>query len=520
MSSFFTSARLSRAGWYAALTGLLLVAGCSLAPQVERPAQEEALPTTFDTAPPDTLFPALDDTAAYTASAWWEAFGDATLNTLIDSSLVRNLTLRRTAAAVDELAQQYRIARAPLFPSITGEGNASRQEQPANVGIGGAIGSGGGGGPEGGFPDRFAFTTYNLSLALSYELDFWGRLRNQRGATLQQFMASVDDFQTARQQVIAQTVATYFEIATLEQQIRLEDERVGLLQERLELTEDRYDRGLVPSFELFGVQQEFEAARADQPPLESTLEDARGRLAVLLGRFAGTEAEVLGEERAAVLSLDPIPAGLPDDLLMSRPDVRASARRLEARRLEIGVARASLLPRINLTAEGGVQSGSLDNLVRYDQRFTNLIAGLTAPLFQGGQLRAEVRAARARYAQAVASYEETLLTAFQEVRAALIAYEKQRAQYQFLQEQRASAAEAAQTQRRRYERGIGDYIGFLDAQRALVQTDLRLTGAEEAVVNARIAVHRALGGAWVAPPEVDDPRLFQGTYQPAASSNR
>jgi len=518
MSSIFTSARLPRAAWAVALTGLLLVAGCSLAPQVERPAQEEALPATFDTAPPDTLLPALDDTAAYAPTAWWEAFGDATLNTLIDSSLVRNLTLRRTAAAVDELAQQYRIARAPLFPSITGEGNASRQEQPANVGIGGAIG--GGGGPEGGFPDRFAFTTYNLSLALSYELDFWGRLRNQRDATLQQFMASVDDFQTARQQVIAQTVATYFEIATLEQQIRLEDERVGLLRERLELTEDRYDRGLVPSFELFGVRQEFEAARAEQPPLEGTLADARGRLAVLLGRFAGTEAAVLGEERAAVLSLDPIPAGLPDDLLMSRPDVRASARRLEARRLEIGVARARLLPRINLTAEGGVQSGSLDNLVRYDQRFTNLIAGLTAPLFQGGQLRAEVRAARARYAQAVASYEETLLTAFQEVRAALIAYEKQRAQYQFLQEQRASAADAAQTQRRRYERGIGDYIGFLDAQRALVQTDLRLTGAEEAVVNARIAVHRALGGAWVASPEVDDPRLFRDTYQPAASSTR
>ena len=495
-------------------TGVLLLGGCSLAPQVGAPETEATLPSSFDTAPPDTLFPALDDTAAYAPAAWWEAFGDETLNTLIDSVLVRNLDLRRTAATIDELASQYRIARAPLFPSATGDGSVTRQEQPANVGIGGALG--GGGAPDEAFPDRFDFTTYSLSLALSYELDFWGRLRNQRGAALQQFMASVDDFQTARQQVIAQTVSTYFEIRALERQIRLGQENVDLLQDRLALTEDRYDRGLATSFELFATRQEFEAAQADQPELEGVLEDARGRLALLVGRFAGSAADLLGSEREASLVLEDIPSGLPDDLLMARPDVRASARRLEAARLEIGAARAGLLPSISLTAEGGVQSGSLDDLVRYDQRFSNLIANLTAPLFQGGQLRAEVAAARARHAQALATYEETLLTAFQEVRAALVAYSKQREQVNLLQQQETSAREAARTQRDRYLRGVGSFLDQLDAQRTLVQASLRLATAEEATVNARLAVHRALGGAWVPPPTADDPRLFRSSFDPLA----
>ena len=484
-------------------TGLLTLAGCSMTPTMSTPDAEQDLPATYASA--DTLLPATArDTARYEATRWWTDFGDPTLNTLIDTALVGNLDLEVARARLEELQAQYRIARAPLFPSATVSGNGQRQSQPANTGIGGAIGGGGGS-----FPDRFAFTTYSASLGLSYELDFWGRVRSQRNAALSQFFATAADVQNTRIAVIGQTISTYFQTVTLERQVQLGARNVALLQERLAITEDRYDRGLVPSFELYAVRQQLDQARATQPTLESQRFDAQSRLAVVLGRLSGNEAALLDDTAPDTLALDPIPAGLPSDLLMRRPDVMAAAARLEATRQQIGVARASLLPRLSLTAEGGVQSSDLSDLLDIDQRFSSFIANLTAPLFQGGALRAEVDAAEARYRQQVAAYEGTLLTAFREVQAALVAYQQQQQRYERVQSQRAAAEATAQNQRDRYERGIGDALALLDAEQNLVQVRQRLATAAQSLIEARLAVHRALGGAWTDAPLPEDPRLLQ-----------
>ena len=496
---------------------LALAAGCSLTPQMETPNAEADLPAAYDTPLLEggPLFTE-DDSTRFDPVDWWTAFDDPALNALIDTALVRNLDLERTRAVVDEIASQFRIARAPLFPQATATGSYNRQSQPANVGIGGALG---GDAPDDARIDRFTFDTYSLSLSLSYELDFWGRLRNQRGAALDRFMGSVDAVQTARQQVIAQTISTYFEVAALERQIQLGEEAIRVLQERVDLAEDRYDRGLVRSFEVYALRQELQAAQAEQPQRESQLADARGRLSVTLGQFAGNVDEALMQAarsapRNEVLAdLQPVPPGLPSDLLLARPDLRADARELNAAQREIGVARANRLPSFSLTGEGGVQNSTLDDLLNIDQRFTSLVASIAAPVFQAGRLRAEQRAAEARYVQARATYEQTLLTALQEVHAALTAYEKQQEQYALVQDQLEQATSNASNQMRRYERGIGDYATALDAERTRLQTAQRLTTAEEALVGSRIALHRALGGAWVAPPEADDPRLFRDVYR-------
>lgn len=509
----------------ALVAALFLVgSGCSLTPQMDSPETEATLPDAYDTPlVEDGPLYAENDSTRLDPVRWWTAFDDPALNALIDTALVRNLDLERTRAVVDEIASQFRIARAPLFPQATANGSYNRQTQPANTGIGGALG--GGGAPDGSVPDRFTFDTYSLSLALSYELDFWGRLRNQRGAALERFMGSVDAVQTARQQVIAQTISTYFEVATLEREIRLGEETIRVLQERVDLAEDRYDRGLVRSFEVYALRQELQAAQAEQPQRESQLADARGRLSVTLGQFVGDVDEaVMQAARSAprdevLATLQPVPPGLPSDLLMARPDLRADARELNAARREIGVARANRLPSFSLTGEGGVQNSTLDDLLNIDQRFTSLVASVAAPVFQAGRLRAEQDAAEARYTQARATYEQTLLTALQEVHAALTAYEKQQEQYALVQDQLEEAESSASNQMRRYERGIGDYATALDAERTRLQAAQRLTAAEEALVGSRIALHRALGGAWVAPPESDDPRLFRDTYRPDAAAD-
>jgi multidrug efflux system outer membrane protein len=502
-----------------ALVGGLVLSGCSLTPSMPTPEAEQDLPGTFAPAPGDTTLPAAaTDTARSDAQRWWTAFGDSSLTTLVDTALAANFDLAATRARVEELAAQFRIARAPLFPSVTANGQYNYQNQPANTGIGGAIGGGGGddggGGPPGGgqqqaFPDRFEFSTYQATLGLSYEIDFWGRVRSQRKAALNQYFATAADLQTARISVVSQTISTYYRVAALERQVQLGRRSIDLLEQRLAVTEDRYRRGLIPSFQLFTVRQSLEAARSEQPQLESQLYDNRSRLGTLLGRFAGAERALLPDTVDAALDLGPVPAGLPADLLMQRPDVRAGARRLEAARQQIGAARAELLPSLSLTGSGGTQSSDLASLVDLDQRFATFVAQLTAPIFQGGRLRANVDAAEARYRQQAARYQNTVLTAFQEVKAALVAYDKQRQRAQFLEEQVASARSAFEAQRDRYERGIGDLLPLLDAERALVQAQTRLAGARLAVVNARLALHRALGGPWTDAEPVEDPRLFR-----------
>lgn len=500
----------------ALLVAVLLCSGCSMTPSMPTPKAEQDLPDAYAPAPGDTLLPAAaTDTSAYDPQRWWTAFGDSTLTTLVDTAIASNLDLEVAQARVEELAAQFRIARAPLFPSVNANGEARYQSQPASAGIGGEFGGdgSGGGSSRGGSrsitPDRFSFSTYTASLGLSYELDFWGRVRDQRKAALSQYFATAADLQTARISVTSQTISTYFEVASLQRQVALGRRTVDLLEQRLAVTEDRYGRGLASSFQLFTVQQNLGAAQAEQPQLEDQLYDARSRLTTLLGRFAGTASDVLPDSLAPSVDLSPVPAGLPADLLMQRPDVRAEALRLEAARRQVGVARAERLPSLSLTGTGGTQSSALESLVDLDQRFANFAAQLTAPLFQGGRLQANTNAAEARYKQQAARYENTVLTAFREVKAALVAYDRQRERLNRGQEQVASARASFQTQRDRYERGVGTVLSLLDAERGLVQAQTRLAAARTAAVNARLALHRALGGSWTDTDSVKDPRLFR-----------
>ncbi len=474
-----------------------------MTPEMSTPEAEQDLPDRFEAAPGDTTLPAAAaDTAAYDATRWWAAYEDPSLTALVDTALAANLNLEEAQGRVEELAAQFRIARAPLFPSVTANGQGNYQNQPANTGIGGAIGGGQG-------PDRFEFTDYQATLGLSYELDFWGRVRSQRTAALSQYFATAADLQTARLSVISQTISTYAQIASLRRQVRLGERTVGLLEERVAVTEDRYARGLVPSFQLYTVRQSLQAAQADQPDLERRLYEAQSRFATLLGRFAGEQRALLPDSMTVPLAPEPVPAGLPADLLMQRPDVRGAALRLEAARQEIGVARAEMLPSLSLTGQGGTQSSELADLVDPGQVFASFAGQLTAPLFQDGQLRANLNAAEARYKQQAARYEQTVLTAFQEVKASLVAYEKQRQRYREVERQVDTARDAFQAQRDRYERGVGDVLSLIDAERTLLQARTRLAGVRRAVTNARLALHRALGGPWTDAEPVDDPRLFR-----------
>ena len=462
-----------------------LLSACSFAPRLQQPETVASLPEAYPEATPDTTLEQL---------AWWEGFNDATLNLLVDSALTRNLDLRIATARVREVQNQYRIARSPLFPALQVGVDGTNSSTPANTGSFGSIGSN-----IPGFPDRFENVTYSASLGLSYELDFWGRNRNASKAALHEYFATEADYTTAQIGVISETISTYFEITELERQIDYTREIVDLLMERNELSEDRYQRGLINSFELYAIRQAYENEQAGLPLLESGLHEARGRLAIILGSYMMNSDVWLGDMREATLALSPVPAGLPSTLLELRPDVYAAEQRMESARRRIGVARAAQFPNFSLTATGGTQTSDLSTIANLStQKFSTLTGSILAPIFQGGRLKADVEVARAQYDQLTATYEKIVLTAFKEVSSALQAFNKENERYQFLTDAAGSAAASSQAQQERYERGVGDYLAFIDARVNQLRTESALETARRSLVNARLSLHRAIGGGWAA----------------------
>lgn len=475
---------------------------------------EETVPEPVAELPPS--FARADTFAVHDPLRWWTAFEDPVLNRLIDSTLVANLDLAEAVARVEEAEARARVARAPLLPSITGTANANQQDQPGNTGQFASFGAGGatgadslGGGGGGGGADRIAFTTYTASLAVSYDLDFWGRARSETNAAVGDLYATGADLQTARLSVLAQAISTYFEVVDLRHRIALTEETLGILEDRLAVTEARYQRGLTGSFELYAVRQDFQATQANLPALERQRAAAEGRLAVVAGRFPGELDALLPDALQPQLSLDAVPSSLPTDLLIQRPDVRAAAYRFEAARYRVGAARAQLFPTISLSGSLGLTADEPSGLLDFDQWISNFTAGITAPLFQGGRLRANVEATRASYERLGATYARSVMTAYQEVDAALAALAAERERYQLLQGQLDEAVSSSDLQRTRVERGVGDVVDYLDAVRNELGVRTTLAQTARSVALARLDVHRALGGGWTEDGALPEIRLVE-----------
>ena len=514
-----TAFRLSVvAGW---LLPTIVLTGCSLAPPPRQSTVVIQMPESYDAARAggavadsvraDTAGAAMADTAeaaapdatGYEVERWWDVFNDPILNALVDTALAANLDLREAVARVEQVRQQYRIARADLYPWLGLGADASYTSAPTNVGFSGQI-DGDGGAPSGGLlPDRLNYWTYSASLGLSYEVDFWGRASNDTKAAVSEFLATESDYRTARLAVIAATISTYFEVVELRRAVALTRLSVDLLQERTELTDLRYFRGLVSSFELYTIRSLYRNTQAGLPVLESRLAEARGRLSVLLGRYAGQLDPLLDGAVAPAVVLDSVPTDMPAALLEQRPDVLAAWQRMEAARYRIGARKAEMYPAIRLDAAAGLQSGSISNLFRVDQYFLGLIGGLVAPLFQGGRLRANAAAAEAVFQQAAIAYVRSVLTAYAEVQVSLENLDNRKEQYEFLRQQQVEARASVDFQLRSFQRGVGDYIEYLDSRTNLAGVETNLATAERALGEARLTLHRALGGAWVIDHDLD-----------------
>ncbi|MEL6875503.1 MAG: TolC family protein [Pseudomonadota bacterium] len=467
----------------AVLPALLATSGCiSMAPDSAGPGIAAEVPGSF---------PGGVEASVYDPSGWWTAFEDPVLNRLLDEALDRNLDIAEARARLRAAEAQARLSKSGLFPQLNASLGSSYSDSPlAGTGFGAGAGAGAG-------TQRLEVETYTSGLAFSYELDLWGRLRNEARAGRADAFAAAADLQAARLAVLAETITSYFDLVDARHQILLTTRIIDVLGDRVDQTESRYQRGLVSSFELYQVRQDFRNIQAGLPQRESQLAAIEGQLAVLVGRYSDNMDELLDTGLEPKLIFADIPAGLPIDLLAQRPDVRAAGQRMEAARFTVGARKAAQFPALSLSASTGTQSGTPSGVFDVmDNWVLSLGANLTAPLFQGGRIRANIAIADAQYAVQTAAYARSVLNAFQEVGTAIERYEEERQRYRFLFSQQREAQAAADLQSRRFGTGVGNYVDYLDALRAQYQVQSQLSSAGRDVALARLGVHRALGGSW------------------------
>lgn len=419
---------------------------------------------------------------------WWEEFGDETLNRLVRRVLERNLDIQKAAARFLEVRARLVQTRADRFPELNLQGQAQRQRRTTTAilpTLAGVVTR----------QNRETIDTHSLSLPAAFELDLWGRLSRADEAARADLLQAAESQWTVAQSVVAEAISLYLQAEAFERRIGIAGDSIDTYRKSLQLVEARYERGLTSILDVRQARRLLAQAEASLPGLRQELGTVQQRLGVLAGAYPKTSPPRHHPENY-FQSLEPVPTGLPSDLLKRRPDVRAAEANLKALNARVGVAKASRFPRINLTGSFGYSSGDLSLLFEPESELWNLAAGIVQPLFDGGRLKAAQRGAEARYLQGVAEYAKTLLTAFSEVEGALLTRKEQlerRARVlDFLNEARATQ-EVAEN---RYRRGLVDFLTVLEATQTRFQAEENLVLLDLAILTNRVSLYRALGGGW------------------------
>ena len=467
---------------------------CSHAPEPISPVGQPAAELPAEYAESEVV-------GSYEPLEWWKAFDDPVLNQVIAAVLASNFDLAEVVARIDQARAREGLAKSPAFPLLQPAVGVTDFDMPTNAGIGAQLDELGLGSGEDGpigivLPDRLGLTTFDIGLEFAYELDFWGRNRNDALAAGAELMASESDYLSARMGVLAETVRTYLEIVNLRRQQKLSGEIVEILQQRETLAESRYEGGLTDLGDVHTARRSLREAQAELPQIEALLADAEGRLWILAGGYRGELADMLSQPLLPTTILKPVPAGIPADLMVQRPDVLAAMQRMEAARYSVGARRADLWPRLSLQGSIGLQSTDSGQWFDSDQWFRNLSVNLLGPLFQGPRLRDNIALAEARLEEATMAFGRSVVTAVNEVEAALAGLEANRRRHSLLVSLTKEAEADTELQEQRYTSGVADYEGFLTAAQIRMGTESALAAAERDLGFARLALHRALGGSW------------------------
>jgi multidrug efflux system outer membrane protein len=411
---------------------------------------------------------------------WWEQLNDPILNKLVEQAIQNNLDLKVAIANVEQFMGVYGSTRASLFPQIFGQGGYSRQ-QPSGEAT--ALGNK--------LPDT---DVANLGATMFWELDVWGQLRRAKEAANADVLAQ----EAARDAVVLTLVSsvaqTYINLRALDHSLEITRQTVKGLVEENRIAKARFNAGYSSEIEVSQSDSELERRRALIPTYEQQIAQAEHALCLLLGKPPSAIERGLTLDN---LSPPSVPAGLPSDLLLRRPDIQQAEQKLISANARIGVARGEYFPKVQLSGDIGQASIELAQMFAPGANFWTIGTRVLGPIFTAGKVAGQVQTAEAAQQAALASYQKAILSAFKEFDDGLIAQTKSNERQGNQSKRVAALQNYLRLSRIRYDEGYTSYLEVLDALRQYYEGQIELVQARNDTFIALIQLYRAMGGGWI-----------------------
>jgi NodT family efflux transporter outer membrane factor (OMF) lipoprotein len=415
---------------------------------------------------------------------WWTTLNDPILSSLIERAVAGNLDLKEAHARVREARARRGITEADRFPTIDTTGSARSSRSSEEMGGGG---------------ER---KLYAAGFDAAWELDLFGGKQRALDAAEAGLQASVEDLRDVLVSLLAEVALNYVEVRSFQTQLSIAEVNLDAQEETHNLTQWRFQAGLTTQLDVEQAKYNLEQTRSQIPSLRTGLEQAKNRLAVLLGQHPGSLKDALAEPKAIPVTSVQVAVGVPADVLRQRPDVRRAERQLAAQTAQVGVATADLYPKFSLLGSIGLEALSMDNLFSWGSRTHSIGPTVAWPVFDAGAIRSNIKVQSALQEQALSKYEAAVLTALEEVENAIVAYAAEQRRRQSLTEAAQAAQHAVDLAQIQYSSGVIDFSNVLLAQRSLFALQDQLAASESEVTSNLISLYKALGGGWT--PLVSD----------------
>jgi NodT family efflux transporter outer membrane factor (OMF) lipoprotein len=458
-------------------------AGCAVGPNYRRPTGAAPAHWTEPLTGGETNAP-------IPTAAWWRNFRDAELDALIHRAIASNLDLRIAQARVLEARAHYTATVADFWPTVDASGSYARLETSRHQPVLGSLPT----------PASVPFQNdvYQAGFDASWEIDVFGGVRRGAEAAKADVAAATSGRRATLLTLLGEVARNYLDVRGYQRRLEIAQTNLAVQTQALAITRDRFTHGLTSELDVQQAATLLANTKAEVPLLESSVQSSSHRLGVLLGQPPGALAAELSAAAPIPAAPPEVPVGLPAELLWRRPDVQQAEERLAAATATIGVAKADLFPKFYLTGLAGFESISASDWFTGGGSFWSAGPTVQWRIFDASRIRANIKVQNARQAQALATYERTVLTAFEEVENGLVTYANEQIRRRSLADAVASSQRSLALANQLYANGLADFLRVLEAERSLYQAEDALAQSDRAISVNLVSLYKSLGGGWEA----------------------
>jgi len=458
----------SRAGVLALTIGL---SACAVGPDYRAP--QSPTPDQWHSEPQSGVRADATDTPLL--ASWWTVLNDPVLDQLIEQARADNKSVRQALARVTEARARRGIAGAGFWPGVSGSAGATRSDTQDVPG---------------------ATRLYDAGIDAGWELDLFGGQRRSFESATAQLGASEADLQDVLITLLGDVALNYVNLRTTQSRLTYAERNLESQREVVDITSWRAEAGLATELDLEQARSSYSTTLAAIPQLQSNLAAAKNRLAVLTGKTPGALESLLADRKPIPVAPADIVASVPAEVLRRRPDIRAAERRLAAQTAQVGVATAQLFPSLSLSGSLGVTAGSAGDLLSDGLKSNRYGLSINVPIFEAGALLQNVKVQRAGVDEALATYEATVLGAYEEVENALTEWINEQQRHAALVDAASSARTASELALNQYNAGLEDFQTVLTADRQLISSEDALAVSNGEMTSNLIRLYKAFGGGW------------------------